>query len=706
MHVEIVHQVPGRARLRIPALHDDEAAADWIAKSLGSRTDIRAFRVNVWCACVVIEYDPRSGAILRGVVAELTRSQVVVVAPPSKPARHPLAWLGELFDKIRRFVMRTAMLTWSSVALGAAVLNFPVIAAPLIALTALPSLARAGIALVTERRLNVDLLDTIAILVSGLRGQFVTASFITWMISLGDWIRDRTAARSKRAITNLLEFNASTAWLLVDGKVVRIPADQVRPGMEFIVYPGEIIAADGDIISGRGTVDQKTVTGESLPIERSAGDPVYASTVVREGKLTVCASRVGEDTTAAQIVRLIENAPVGETRMQNYAEKLGDRLVAPALVLSGGLYAVSGDLNRLLSMIIVDYGTGIRVAAPTAVLAAMTHAARQGVLIKSGRHMERLANLDTIVFDKTGTLTHGNPEIHDAISYDEHLFPSHKILSLAAAAEARLHHPVSQAIVRKAQRDGVPVPDYAGADFEIGLGIEARLNGYFIHIGSERFFNLKNIHLNGATSDIRALNERGCSALLFGVDGVVKGVIPYADQVRDEARDVLSVLRNRGIGKLMMITGDNAAVAKAVAHQVGIDDYYCDTMPSDKAEIVRQLQGGGQAVAMVGDGINDSPALAYADVGIAMKHGAEVARETADVVLMEDNLWKLIGAIEISKEAMANIRQDYAIIAGLNTLALALAIPSGLIGPTTSALLSNGSAVLAALNAIRPILRY
>jgi Cu2+-exporting ATPase len=606
----------------------------------------------------------------------------------------------------QQFIVRTAMLAWSCAGIAAAALGWSFVAAPVVALTALPSAFRAGRVLAFERRLNVDILDTIAIAVALLRGQMVTAAVITWMISLGDWIRDRTAARSKRAIKDLLEFNASTAWVVEDGKVLRVPADHVRPGQLVIVYPGEMIPVDGEVTAGRAAVDQKTVTGESLPVDRSAGDTVFACTLVREGKLTVRAVRVGAETTAAQIVRLVESAPVGETRIQNYAEKWGDRLVAPTLLLSGGLYAATGNVNRLLSMLIVDYGTGIRVAAPTAVLAAMTHAARQGILIKTGRHLERLATLDTVVFDKTGTLTHGRPEIHDVISFDERHFPPRKIVTLAAAAEARFKHPVSEAIVAKAQREGLAIPERIGSEFEIGLGVEARINGYFVHIGSERFFDRKSIALNGVGRDVAALNQRGWSALLFAVDGVLKGIIPYADQVRAESRAVLHTLRNRGLRELVMITGDNRTVAGAVAQQLGLNRYHSDTLPSDKAEIVRELQRSGRSVAMVGDGINDSPALAHADVGISMKHGADVARETADIVLMEDNLWKLIAAFDVSRDAMANIRQNYAIIAFLNTLALMLAIPSGLVGPTTAAALSNGSAILASLNAIRPVLRY
>jgi heavy metal translocating P-type ATPase len=580
------------------------------------------------------------------------------------------------------------------------------ISVPLLVYTAIPTLRRAFKVVRNERRLNVDFLDSVAVIVSLGRGQFITAAFLTWMISLGDWIRDQTAAKSKRAITDLLEFHTANAWVLVRHRVIRKPVSAVTVDENVVVYPGEIIPVDGEILRGRAVIDQKTVTGESLPVERSVGDTAYAATVVREGKITIRALRVKGDTTAAQIVRLIEAAPVGETRTQNYAEQFADRLVAPMLLFSGGLYAMSRDVNRLLSMMIVDYGTGIRVAAPTTVLAAMTHAARQGILIKSGSHMEKLAKLDTVIFDKTGTLTRGVPQILDIVSYNERHFPARKILRLAAAAEARLKHPVAEAILLKAKAEGIRVPERIGAEFQIGLGVEAQVNGYFIHIGNERFFRQKKIACDKSSQLAATLNSQGSSTLLFAVDGTLAGLIPYADQVRPESRDVIRTLYNRGVKHTVMLTGDNRVVASAVAAQLGIEQFFSDALPAEKAEIVQQFQHRGRVVAMVGDGINDSPALAFADIGIAMKEGAEVARESADIVLMEDNLWKLMTAIDIAKDAMALMRQNFVIIAALNTLALALAIPQGLVTPNFSAAISNGSAILASLNAVRPILDY
>jgi len=701
----VVHSVQGRVRLRVPDIYRDDALGAALAAWLAKIEGISTCRVNVLCASAVVCYDGPESEFTAHVVLTIGTLTGAELERRQPPQRSPIP---EGLTRVLDFLGQPKSLLWTTISLALALAPAPLAALtlPLMAINAFPTWKRAFVIARFERRLNVDFLDSMAILISAGRGQFFTGAFIVWMIRLGDWIRDKTGARSKRAITDLLEFQTSHTWIQKGKKVVRVAVRDVRVGQTVVVYPGEIVPVDGEVRGGAAAIEQSTITGESLPVERAAGDKVYASTSVREGTIRILASRVGADTTAARIVQMIEEAPVGETRIQNYAERFADKLVAPTLLLSAGLYGMTGDLNRLLSMMIVDYGTGIRVAAPTSVLAAMTHAARQGIIIKSGRHMEQLAHLDTIVFDKTVTLTSGIPEVLDVISYNERHFPARKIVGLAAAAEARLKHPVSQAILAKARREGIRIPERSGADFQIGLGVEARVNGYYIHIGSARYFQGKQIAHGASASLVESINTSGCSTLLFAVDGTLTGLIPYADQIRPESRDVIRTLHNRRVRDIVMLTGDNNRVASAVASRLGIDRYFSDTMPSEKADIIKHLREGGRTVAMVGDGINDSPALAYADVGIAMKNGAEAARETADVVLMEDNLWKLIGAIDASKEAIALIAQNYAIIAALNTLAMALAIPGGLMTPNFAALLSNGSAIAASLNAVRPILRY
>ena len=591
-------------------------------------------RINPASACLVVEYESRQSDIptkLKEAMSVVTPSMLLSLSKtlPNNEATNsgknttkaPAQDSATVGVKLNPLVLPTASLALSLFGgpIGTA------LTLPLLGYNAYPIIKRAFKVIRYEHRLNVDFLDSLAIAISTLQGNLFTSAFITWLIDLGDFIRDRTAAKSRRAITELLDYQRRKAWVVRGKKKVEVPANEIRMGDTVVVYSGGMIPVDGSVISGIATVDQKTITGESLPVERRAGDKVYAATVIREGKLYLRAERIGSETTAAQIVRLVEEAPVGETRIQNYAEKFADRLVAPSLAAATGLYAMSQDLNRLLSMIIIDYGTGIRVAAPTSILASMTHAARQGILIKGGSQLEKLNKVDTIVFDKTGTLTQGEPRVLDVSSYDHRNFKPRKILALAAAAEARLRHPVAQAILAKAHEMKVRIPERSESHYSIGLGVEAQVNGYAIHIGSERFLREKNIKLDGSIGDLRWLNGRGYSSLLLAVDGELKGLLSYADQIRVESSAVIKTQHNRGMRNLIMVTGDNSTVAERVSAQLGLDRFFSEVLPAEKAEIVQQLQREGRLVAMIGDGINDSPALAYADVGIAMKNGAAVA---------------------------------------------------------------------------------
>jgi Cu2+-exporting ATPase len=710
MQVEVRHFFPGRIRLYIPGLFEDGDAVRTIESLVPAET-LQKVKSNRHCRSVVLEYDHNRPGILADLMIRLRRARSVadLVALNGSPPQAAVQSNGAVTGQARQNMRPRMPLMLPTVSLILSFFAGPVVIAiniPLMLWNARPIGRRTWKVMRHERRLNVDFLDTLAISVSMMNGAFVTAGIIVWLVRLGDWIRDLTAARSKRAVGELLEFQTKMAWVLKGGEIHAIPASLIAVGDTVVAHSGEMIPVDGEILTGQGPLDQKTITGESLPVPRGPGDAVYAATGLREGYLTIRATRVGNDTTAAQIVQLVESAPVGETRIQNHAERFADRLVGPTLTLAAGMGIGFADINRFTSLVIIDYGTGIRVAAPTSVLASMTHAARQGILIKSGAHLEKLAEVDTIVFDKTGTLTAGVPHVHDVISYKEKLFPVRKILGLAAAAEARLQHPVAEAIRARTETDEIEVPDCAEVNYRIGFGVEAQINGYHLHLGSERFLRESSILTARGLKDQTRLNEHGCSSLFLAIDGKLVGLIPYSDRVRPESRDVVSILHNRGIKDTIMLTGDNGTVARAVATRLGLSRYVADTLPSDKADYVQRLRREGRTVAMVGDGINDSPALSFADVGIAMKHGAQVAHESANIVLMEDNLWKLVKAIEISREGVALIKQNYKIVAVMNTAALLLALPGGLITPQLTAVISNGSAIIASLNAIRPTLRY
>jgi heavy metal translocating P-type ATPase len=706
--VGVRHDIPGRVRLHVPILNDPSALSVSLLSWLKEQDWIINSRINYHCASLIIEYELEHFQKLDEVLSLLAsvgpdQLDQLIVRLDEKGGLAPVAGArtSQPLAKERwPLVLPTISLALTLFSNPAATtLNMP-----LMLFNAWPIFRRAWRVLSQEKRLNIDFLDTLAILASVGRRDMVTGGVIIWLIRLGDWIRDLTAAGSKRAVSELLEFRAKIAWVVRDGEIIPIPAGELTYGDIVVVYPGEMIPVDGEIVHGQGMVDQKTINGEGLPVVRGVGERVFAATILREGQFRVRAERVGTETTAGQIAKLIDSAPVGDTRMQNHAERFADRLVVPTLGLAIGTALLTGDFNRFLSLVIVDFGTGIRVAAPTAVLSSMTHAARAGIIIKGGGHMEKLAMVDTVVFDKTGTLSHGVPHVVEVKSFNKHFAPK-RLLALAVAAETRLKHPVAEALREQLRQLGLQAPPCEDTDYRVGLGVEGFVDGHYMHVGSERFFRENDIRTGHIGSQRKLIGEQGWSCLYIALDGRLAGLVAYEDRIRPESREVIATLHRMGIRQTIMLTGDNENVARAVANRLGLTRQVSNMLPADKAGVIQELQRAGGTVAMVGDGINDSPALSFADVGIAMKHGADITHESSDVVLMEDSLWKLVRAIEISRDAVSLIKQNYAIVAAMNGIALGLALPGGLIDPEVTALISNGSAILASLNGIRPLAR-
>jgi Cu2+-exporting ATPase len=711
VNFSVCHAIPGRIRLRIGALRAPSPLAERLLTWLRTASWVKNARINYECGSLVVEYDRAAQQTLDhmlkllGALSIADLEALIASLPTGEPSGKPQSVEGS------RGAYKPPKQEWPlalpSLSLALAFSTNPALAAlnvPLMLYCGLPIFRRAWHVWRTERRLNVDFLDTLAIGASLLQGHMVAGGAIVWLIWLGDWIRDLTAAGSKRAASELLEFQSKTAWVLRDGAVSEIPATELAVDDAVVIYPGEMVPIDGDVIDGQALLDQRAITGEGLPVPRGIGDRVYAASIISQGQLTVRAQRVGSQTTAGQIARLTDAAPLGETRIQNHAELLADHLVLPTVGLAAGTAALTGDVERFLSLVIVDYGTGIRVAAPTTVLASMTRAARNGIIIKSGAHLEKLAKVDTVIFDKTGTLSHGTPTVVEVLPYNPHISADH-LLTLAVAAETNFTHPVADALRARLAEIDTQLPPVEDAKYQVGLGVEARVNGYYVHVGNERFLQKSSIRIDHIAGNRSAIEERGCSCLWVAVDGAVAGLVAYEDRIRAEGSAVISALHGLGIRETIMLTGDNARVAAAVGRRLGLTRQVAEMLPAEKAEVVQELQRSGRRVAMIGDGINDSPALSFADVGVAMRHGPDIAHEAADIVLMEDSLWKLAKAIEISRDAVGLVRQNYMIVAGMNTLALGLALPGGLISPVVTALLSNGSAILATLNGIRPLLR-
>ncbi|BAY18360.1 Cd/Co/Hg/Pb/Zn-translocating P-type ATPase [Anabaenopsis circularis NIES-21] len=700
----VVHTVPGRMRLRIPKLRDSNAYMQRLQTLLEVDPLVTSVRIKPTAASLVVTYkssqvsDTKMRSRLSclimtandGNVVLLDQKKSIDIKPKEDAAES--AWPG---------------LQLSAVATGLAVLGGPlgfavppIMVAGTIALATLPVFQRAIAGIVIQRKLTIDVLDLLAIVITTVQGQFLTPALMLSLIEIGENIRDRTARSSKMQTLDLLNSLGQFVWVERDGEKVQISIKEVSSGDTVIVYPGEQVPVDGSIIRGKALLDEQKLTGESVPVLKSKGQPVFASTLVREGSIYILAERIGNDTRAGQSIKLMEEAPVHDTRMENCAIKIAEKAVIPTLLLGAGVFAVTRNAARAASVLTLDFATGIRVSVPTTVLAALTYAARHGILIRSGRALEQLAEVDTIVFDKTGTLTKGEVAVIGVDSFHPEV-SSDKVLAIAAAAEQRLTHPVAEAVIRYAEAQQTVIPSRSKWNYKLGLGVEAEIYGEPVYVGSERFLRQQSVNME-VLNDSNRIN----SVIYVASNGQLLGRIKYSDVLRPETREVINHLLTVEGVEVHILTGDNQRTAKAVAAELGIApaNTHAEAFPEQKAAVVRELHEQGKTVAFVGDGINDSPALAYADVSVSFAHGSEIARETADVVLMENDLHGILEAIALARNAKKLIRQNTSIVAIPNIAAMAIAVLFGL-NPLGATVVNNGSTIVAGVNGLRPILK-
>ena len=695
----VIHTTPERLRFRVPRLRYDADYAKRLEVLLTADALVKNVRIKPAAMSVAVTYksDKVSDAKMRSHLHDLIQAASVVVVLKNSTSLSSTekenSWPG---------LQLSAVATTLAVLAGPLGLPIPplIVALP-IAIATLPVVQRAWSDIRVERKLNIDFLDLMAIVITTFQGQFLTPSLMLSLIEVGENIRDRTACSSAQQTLDLLSSLGQFVWVERNGEKQQIPIQDVQPGDTVIVYPGEQVPIDGSILRGKALLDEQKLTGESMPVLKKKGQPVFASTLVREGRIYIHAERVGNDTRAGQSIKLMQEAPVHDTRMENYAIKFAEKAVVPTLLLGGAVFAATRNPARAASVLTLDFATGIRVSVPTTVLAALTYAARRGILIRSGRALEQLAEVDTIVFDKTGTLTKGEVDVVSV----ESLNPATsrlRVLELAAAAEQRLTHPVAEAIVRYAEAEQVAILPRSKWDYQLGLGVQALIDGETVYVGSDRF-------LRSSGVDTEALNNQqksADSAIYVASNGQLQGIIKYSDLLRPESREVITALSTVEGVEIHMLTGDNKRTATAVAVELGIlpTHTHAEAFPEQKATVVRQLHEQGKTVAFVGDGINDSPALAYADVSVSFANGSEIARETADLVLMQNDLHGLLEAIAIARQAKQLIRQNTGLVAVPNLAAMVIAVLFGL-NPLAATVVNNGSTVVAGVNGLRPILK-
>ena len=696
---QVKHSIRGRLRITLPLLKFKKDRINCLQRHLSSTNWIEKVDSSYRCGSLTIHYEfpnIKKSEILEQIqgltLSELDQMTADLLAVQKEEHELSLAYLKGAAGAVGLSLFLSGV---PGLALA--------IVYPALIFICLPIYKRAYRCLRHERRLNVDFLDASALTVGMLTGDVINASLMVMLIHLGDYIRDLTAASSQRTIRKLLDFQDNYAWVLRDGVEVQIQVKDIVEGDVVALNTGDLIPVDGEVIEGELIVDQQVLTGESLPAHKEVGDKTFASTVIKDGNAYIKATRVGDRTKVAQVVRLVEEAPLYETKIQNHAEKFADRLVAPSLISTCVIFAGTMNIAQLAAMLTVDFGTGVRVAAPTAVLSSMITSASNGILIKGGSYLEKLYHTDTIIFDKTGTLTTGVIHVEDLVSFNGYENP--ELLSYAATAEMQMTHPIAEAVVRHATNRNIPLKNRTGVKYVVGRGVQADIEGKQTLVGSLRLMRESGVEIDSSVLERKDnLVAAGKACLYVAIDEKFCGLISFRDQVRKESKEMIDELHRLGVKQVIMLTGDVEQVAKPVCEALGIDKCYAEMLPEEKAEVVKDLKEKGHTVAFVGDGINDSVALSYADIGISVKGGADIAKETAGVILLNENLLNIPKAFEISKETIGLIKESYWIVGSFNVFAYALAA-FGLASPVLTTLISNGSAVVACVNGMKPMIR-
>ena len=562
---------------------------------------------------------------------------------------------------------------------------------------------KEGIKTLANRKIEVPVLDATAIGVSVLRGDMNSANSIMFLLGIGEILEEWTHKKSVEDLARSMSLNITKVWQLVNGKEVLVPSNAIVPGDEVVVHMGNVIPFDGVLTSGDAMVNQASLTGEPLPVHKTTGGYVYAGTVVEDGDLTLKVEKSAGGTRFEKVVAMIEDSEKLKSSLEGKAEHLADRLVPYTLAGTGAVYLLTRNVTKTLAVLMVDFSCALKLAMPISVLSAIREASHYQVTVKGGKYLEAMSEADTIVFDKTGTLTKAQPTVVDVIPFCE--AQSDELLRIAACLEEHFPHSMAKAVVDAAAQKGLVHEEiHSKVEYIVAHGISSFVEGKKVVIGSAHFIfeDEKCVVPEGYQSRFDSLPEE-YSHLYLAVDGKLCAVICIEDPLREEAAEVIQELKKVGIKNVVMMTGDSDRTARAIAARVGVDRYFAEVLPEDKAHFVEKAKANGSKVIMIGDGINDSPALSAADVGIAISDGAEIAREIADVTVGADNLYQIVTLKQISNALMKRIHTNYRRIVAINAGLIVLGV-AGVIQPTTSALLHNSSTLVISLESMKNLL--
>ena len=562
-----------------------------------------------------------------------------------------------------------------------------------------------GLKCLLQRKIEVPVLDATAITVSLITKDFSTASSIMFLLGIGELLEEWTHKKSVDDLARSMSLNVSRVWLkTLENQEILVESSKIEKGDRVVVHMGNVIPFDGEVLDGDAMVNQASLTGESVPVQRTVGNTVFAGTVVEEGEITIRVKEVEGNNRFDQIVTMIEESEKLKSELEGKAEHYADKLVPWTLGATGLTYLLTRNVTKAMSILMVDFCCALKLAMPISVLSAIREASLYNVTVKGGKFLEAVAEADTIVFDKTGTLTKAHPTVVDVVNFNDE-YSSDDMLRVAACLEEHFPHSMAKAVVDAASKRGLSHEEmHTKVEYIVAHGIATSINGKRTVIGSYHFvFEDEKCVVPAGKEPLFESLPLYYSHLYLAIEGKLSAVICIEDPLRDEAAAVVTSLKKAGISKVVMMTGDSGRTASVIAKKVGVDEYYAEVLPEDKAAFVEKEKAKGRKVIMIGDGINDSPALSAANVGIAISDGAEIAREIADITVGSDDLYQIVTLKYISNALMKRIKSNYRKIVGFNSGLIALGV-AGVLPPTTTALLHNGSTILISVNSMKNLL--
>lgn len=556
---------------------------------------------------------------------------------------------------------------------------------------------------VRMRVFSIELLVTIAVIGALFIGEFVESAVVTFLFLFGDYLETRTLEKTRRSLKDLVDMAPQEATVIRNGETETIPVENVVAGDRIIIRSGGKVPVDGKVVSGQAFLNEAAVTGESVPVSKRNDDQVFSGTIVDNGYIEMIAERVGDDTTFAKIIELVEEAQESKSKTQKFLDRFANIYTPAVVVLSILVYLITRDLHIAITFLVVACPGALVIGAPVSSVAGIGNGARNGVLVKGGEVMDNLSKVDTLVFDKTGTLTKGKPEVTDIKTFGN--YDEVTLLQLVAEAETISEHHLGQTIVKEAQARNLELTrEPESSEVIKGGGIKATVGDYGLAIGNRKLMNAEGIHIPEEVAIYQINQEKaGNTAIFVSIDGAIAGIFSIADQIREDAKAALAEMRRNGVKKIIMLTGDNKHAAELVSNELGIDVFYAELLPEDKVKYVKKLKESGHVVAMAGDGINDAPAIATADIGLAMgEGGTDISMETADVVLMADKLSQYSHAYSLSKATIRNMKQNTFLAVGVVFLLL-IGVLAGVINLASGMFIHEASVLAVILNAMRLI---